>query len=285
MSSSSTTEKTLSTFYDARARPNPSQNLENVMQNLSVAEQTSLLCLLPYDICTMIYRLVLCSEEVLKIRPKVPTRSYPSQPDLFKLGAKGVSCGLLRTCRLFHHEATHLLYSKNTFYLDAFKLSPFLYGLLNTISQPNTAAIRTLSIYFIPQTLARLAQSIAADKNPLSEALRRLPGLQELILCRPSGDLHGDFQTVWRWVNGPDASYDSYYEYAQLWPKRVLTTALLDAIDGLPIEKIPSCRLFLELTIKHVRLVLNEKAPSIRMNVGTPGSHRERNQADWLYNI
>ena len=270
-------EKTPSIFYDARARHNLFQNLKNAMQNLSVAEQTSVLCLLPYDIRTMIYRLVLCSEIVLAIEPKVPTRNYVLQPDLVKLGTKGVSGGgLLRTCRLFYREAAYLLYSKNTFCLSGHNLPSFLYGLLNTISLPNTAAIRILHIYFNKETLARLAYDIIDDVNPLLRALERLPGLQELSIKRP----YDDFKLAYSCRNSPDARLDTYRQDSRLWTYRFLTAALQDVRDGLPIEKFSTCHLFLDSKNEYVRLVLNEMAPIMRMNVGFPISQHKLSQVD-----
>ncbi|MCJ1432067.1 hypothetical protein MMC27_001423 [Xylographa pallens] len=261
MSSSRAMEKTASIFYDASARYNPFQNLKNAMQNLSVGEQTSVLCLLPYDIRTMIYRLVLCSENVLAVEPKVPTQNYALQPDLVKLGTKGVSCGLLRTCRLFYREAAYLLYSTNTFSLGGHNLPSFLYGLLNTVRLPNTAAIRTLSIYFNKERLAHLAYDIADDVNPLLRVLERLPGLQELLVKRP----YDDFKLAYSCRNSPDARLDTYREDSRLWTYRLLTAALQDVRDGLSIEQFSTCHLFLDSKNEYVRLVLNERAPIMQM--------------------
>ena len=259
-------EKTPSVFYDVRARHNTFKNPKNVMQNLSVAKQTSVLCLLPFDIRTLIYQLVLCSEDVLEIGHKVPVRYYPLQPDLIELGTKDVTCGLLQTCRLFHREATHLLYSGNTFSISGYNLESFLYGLLDTISQYNAAAIRTLNVDFDKEMLAHLACCIAADGNPLSQALESLPGLQDLVVRRP----YNDFKLVYSCRDSPDARLDTFLEDSRLWTYRLLTAALQDARDGLPIEKISTCRLFIESKDEYVRLVLNDTAAALRMDVRFP---------------
>ncbi|MCJ1391130.1 hypothetical protein MMC18_003992 [Xylographa bjoerkii] len=262
MSSSNAMEKSPSIFHIARARQSPSQNLEDLMQTLSVAEQKSTLCLLPYEIRMMIYRFVLCSEQVLALEAKVPEDSYSTQLDLVKLTTKDVGDGILRTCRLFYREAAHLLYSGNTFSFGEHNLSSFLYGLLDTISPHNAAAIRTLSIYFIGETLAHLAYGIAADSNPLSQACGWLPGLQELVVWRP----YDDFKLAYSCRNSPDARLDTYLEDSRLWTYRLLTAALQNAMERLPIKTIPACRIFLESKDEYVRLILDDRAPAIRMN-------------------
>ncbi|MCJ1405447.1 hypothetical protein MMC11_008675 [Xylographa trunciseda] len=210
----------------------------------------------------MIYRFVLCSEKVLTIEANVPEETYTTQPDLVKLGTNCVSSGILRTCRLFYCEATHLLYSENTFSLGEHHLSSFLYGLLDSISLSNSAAIRTLSVWFNKGTLTHLAQGIATDSNPLSQALEWLPGLQELVVWRP----YDDFKLAYSCRNSPDAHLDTYLEDSRLWTYLLFTAALQDAIEHLSTTRVTACRLFRESKNEYVRLVLNERAPAIQIN-------------------
>lgn len=135
--------------------------------------RSSPLHILPYELRMMIYRRILSKPIIVLRRVTEPAR---------RLVTDDVRATILRVCKLFHAEATSILYVENTFCLDPYHQILFTSTFLPSISPTNAESIN--SLYFRSSTIRpyMFQNMLSLQSGNLLRWCKGLPGLREMRL-------------------------------------------------------------------------------------------------------
>ena len=153
-----------------------------------MATQTSLLHRLPSEIRLMIYQLVLCPNAGLDIRPH--SDSQHKENCVIYGFSVDLSSSLLRACKLFHQEATHIFYSENVFGISNDGGIQLTITVVDTIGTINAASLRSICVHCTRGDLIFFSDRCLDGRNPVVKMCQNLPGLEEIFIWRSAEDMY-----------------------------------------------------------------------------------------------
>ena len=147
---------------------------------------------IPAEIRNQIYHEVLSVDQI-DLSPKDEVRrrqhrAWNRSPPEKRLCTRQVDARMLRVCRLFHTEASPILYGNNTFVLSSELVGPFQSNWLGRVGASNRQLIRKVEVRFTTEQVRRAIRSNADIAVNLMEALYKVTGVRSIALLHREPD-------------------------------------------------------------------------------------------------